>query len=232
MLRKNNIKFGVIMTLSKNNIDKEKEIYNFIKENNIYCNIRPAFPTNQNIDNNILMSNDEYSEFFIKMFNIWYYDTSNKVKLKQINEIYEEFIKILEPKMYKGSCENSINCFGNFVVLDTKGNVYTCNRTYNEKEFFLGNLNETSLENIINKCDELCIRRKNEIESSQCIKCEIFKFCHGGCPANSYYLYNDFIKPFLYSCKQKKDIYAYIKQKLEAEGQVLEYNNGKQRGNI
>ena len=101
MLKNNNIKFGIIMTLSKNNLHKEKEIYEFIKENNICCDIRPAFPTKVNMKNSDIMTNDEYIDFFKHFFDIWYNDDTKMVKLNQINEMYDEFIKVLEPKLYR-----------------------------------------------------------------------------------------------------------------------------------
>lgn len=231
MLKENNIRFGIIITISKYNINKEEDIYNFIKKNAIYCNIRPAFPTKQG-PNNFIIAADEYINFFKKMFDLWYYDNTRTVGLKQINEFYDEIVKILEPDMYRGTCENSMNCFGNFISLDINGNVHTCNRTYGDKNFYLGNLNETALEDILKKCNEMCERRKNKLDNSQCSQCEILKFCYGGCPANSYYLYNDYTEPFLYACKVKKYIYFYIKQKLESEGQIFEYNSQKRKENI
>lgn len=227
MLNEKKIKFGIIMTISKSNLDKEKEIYNFIKDNNIYCNIRPAFPTMQAITDDNIMSNDEYIKFFTKIFDLWYEDRSKKVELKQINEVYEEFLKVLEPERYKGTCENSNNCFGNFVALDTNGNVYSCNRTYNQSDFYLGNLNESSVESIMKKLEEMSLKRQYEIKKSKCNECEMLKFCYGGCPANAYYLYNDYTKPYLYACEQKKAVYSYIKCKLEKEGQILEYQKRK-----
>ena len=232
MLKENNIKFGIIMTISKNNINKEYEIYNFIKENNIYCNIRPAFPTNQNDENKLIMKDDEYIQFFKKIFDIWYYDKDRKVKLKQINEVYEEFIKVLEPCKYKGTCENSVNCFGNFVALDIDGNVYTCNRTYNDEKFYLGNLKDITLDQILEKCNQLYSKRMVSIENSECNQCKMLKFCYGGCPANSQYLYNDYRQPFTYMCTAKKAIYSYIKQKLELEGQIVEYETYRRKQKI
>lgn len=225
MLNSSNTKFGIIMTLSKSNLNQEKEIYEFIKENNICCDIRPAFPTKQTIGNDDIMNNDEYIDFFTTFFDIWYGDKTNKVKLKQINEVYDEFIKVLEPKLYKPCCENSENCFGKFISLDIDGNVYTCNRTYNEKTFYLGNMNQNSVEEIIEKSEKLHRQRKNKINSSECTKCEIYKYCYGGCPASSYYLYGDFARPYTYSCKQRREIYHYVKNKLK--GQIIKYNEGK-----
>lgn len=226
MLKNNNIKFGVIMTLSKNNLHKEKEIYEFIKENNIYCDIRPAFPTKNNMENSDIMTNDEYIDFFKNFFDIWYNDNTKTVRINQINEIYDEFIKVLEPKLYKPCCEDSQSCFGRFVSVDINGMVYTCNRTYNENIFYLGNLEQNTVEEILKNAKKLEEQRKNKVDSSKCINCKQYKYCYGGCPAISYYLYGDFSQPCNYFCKQKREIYNYVKNKLK--GQISKYNEEKQ----
>ena len=45
MLNKNNVKFGIIMTINNNVINNESKLYKFIKDYKLNCNIRPAFKT-------------------------------------------------------------------------------------------------------------------------------------------------------------------------------------------
>ena len=90
-------------------------------------------------NNNEVMTNEEYFEFFKNIFEIWIKD-NNRIRLKQINEIYEEFVKSLEPNIKFKNCSCSGNCFQNFISLDIEGNLYSCNRTYNNKPFYYGNI--------------------------------------------------------------------------------------------
>ena len=183
--------------------------------------MRPAFPSGKN--DSEFMSNEEFMLFFENFFDIWYKDNTEKVKLKQISDVYDEFVKVLEPKLYKPTCTYSKNCFGNFLSLDVWGNVYTCNRTYNIKEFFLGNLKQDRIETIMEKIEIYKNRRMQNIINSECKDCNIYKFCFGGCPANSYELYNDYEKPYKYFCKAQKEIYNYIKEVLSNDQQIIKY---------
>ena len=222
LLNNTKTKFGIIMTVTKNNIGHERDIYNFILDNHIYCSIRPAFPT-YNGDNETIMTNQEYENFFKNLFDIWYHDNSKKVRLRQILDIYDEFIKVIDAKKYRCSCSNSKNCFGNFLSLDINGDVYSCNRTYHLSEFFLGNLNETSIKDILKKCQELKRDREQYIKKSECINCKLYRFCYGGCPANSYELYRNYRLPYQHFCEANRNIHNYIEKVLEQSGQIEKY---------
>ena len=43
LLKDENAKFGLIMSLSKQILGHEQELYDFIAQNNLRCNIRPIF---------------------------------------------------------------------------------------------------------------------------------------------------------------------------------------------
>lgn len=226
LLKDNEIKFGIIMTISKKHIGKEKMIYEFIANKQLNINIRPAFPTKNNNNNNI-MSEEEYAEFFKNMFDIWYNDQEKKVKLKQIREIYDAFALMLDGKYCSGLCTNAKSCFGKFISLDINGDIYTCNRTYGNQRFKIGNLNKQTMDEILEKSKEFSKNRVNKLEKSKCFDCELYKHCYGGCPANAYNMYEDYTKSEDFFCEAKKEIYAYIKDKLEETDEIKKYNEKK-----
>lgn len=228
LLKENNIRFGIIMTISKKHLGKEKEIYDFIAENKLNINMRPAFPTKYG-DNTNIMSEEEYYEFFKNIFDIWYEDRNKRVKLKQIREIYDEFAKVLKENYCSGSCSEGKNCFGKFISLDINGNIYSCNRTYNNDEFLLGNLNIQSIDKIFNNANKLAEKRIKNLENLDCIRCDIYRYCYGGCPANAYSIHGDYTKPENYFCQAKKKILKYIKERLEETDEINKYNINKSK---
>ena len=230
-LRKANIKFGVIMTITKNHIGKEMELYKFIEENNLWCSIRPAFFTKKS-NSNVILTWEEYATFFQNIFDIWYEDTRKIVKLNQISDIYQEFMKSLDEHYSTKMCCDSKNCFQNFISLDLNGNVYSCNRAYNNSEFYYGNLNEVSMQDIYKKIDIYTKNRVDTIEKSKCIKCKIYNYCNGGCPVNAYELHSEYIKPDDYFCKAKIQIHEYIIKRLEEENYIKYYREKKKYGNV
>lgn len=213
LLNNNHITFGIIMTLNSSIITNEEKLYNFIRDYNLKCNVRPAFKSDiKDID---YMSNEEYYTFFKNLFNIWINDTEKTVKLTQIKEIFDEFLKVLEPSYNVKSCSLSGKCFQDFICLDIEGNLYLCNRTYNNKDFFYGNLNKISDKQLEEKIETLSKKRNDYIKNSKCKKCELYNQCHGGCPASAYYLHGNVESMDDEFCKSKIKIKHYINEYLE-----------------
>ena len=219
-LKKNSIKFGVIMTLTSEILGKEEELYDFIAKEDIKCNIRPAFKSN---DSDVkYMTDNQYFEFYKKIFNIWVNDDKRRVKLTQIKELYDEFAKVLEPNYSCRSCSSSGKCFENFISLDCNGNLYSCNRTYNNKEFYYGNISKLTCIELEEKIYSKVYTRKNLIENSKCKQCLLYNECHGGCPANGYALNNDMGIDTNF-CVAKNKIRNYVKDYMKKNNIEKQY---------
>lgn len=174
LLNDNKYNYGIIFTLTKSIIGHEKELYEFIAKNNLKCNIRPAFGNNKNI----IMTAEEYYIFFRNLFEIWLQETES-VKINQISEIYEEFLKEVDKTYKSKSCISSDSCFKDFISLDIDGNLYGCNRNYNNKELYWGNLNYDTVDYINTKISKKVEERKNSIMISKCRNCVVFDECQG-----------------------------------------------------
>ena len=134
--------------------------------------------------------------------------------------------EVLEPKYRVNSCSDCKNCFENFICLDREGNLYSCNRNYGIEEFFYGNINKVSLNDVYNKIDYLKKERIKYLNNSKCKKCAIFEYCYGGCPSCAYNIHNTYLYPEDYFCYSKIEIRNYILKKLQNNGD-LEYYQQK-----
>lgn len=227
LLNEKNCNYGVIMTISKNHVNQEKKLYDFIAKYKLKCNIRPAFKTSES--DTFVMNEEEYTEFFINLFEIWYNDNKSSVTLTQINELYIKYMEVLNEKFNSRSCSRSLNCFNKFISLDPEGNIYSCNRSYNNREFYLGNLNVNTWEEIKEIASQKNQFRYLKIMNSKCKACEIFEFCRGGCPVNAYNLTKSFYNADTQFCDANKKIYNYIYQKLEKNGDLELYRNHNEK---
>lgn len=214
LMKQKKMKFGVIFTITKEMIGKEKELYDFIAENKLKCDIRPAFSTSTD---EFVMSPDEYFEFFKNLFELWYKYT-DKVSLRQITEIYEVFVGAIYTTYRCKSCINTDDCFKKFISLDVYGNLYGCNRNYNNKDFYWGNLNEDTIDNIEHKIDDVINDRKKILLNSKCKNCNMYEKCFGGCPSNAYIMHGTINSIDDYFCEAKVKINNYIKNKVLKEG--------------
>lgn len=213
-LQQENVNFGVVMSIGKLHIGCEQQLYDFLANNKIKCNIRPVFPTKDG-DNSTVMTIDEYVTFFNNLFDIWFSDTEKRVTTYQINEFAKELSKIIVLDFKDRMCECSGNCFNNFISLDVFGEIYSCNRLYNVDEFHYGNIRQLTMEEVYLMTNELMRKRLESIKDS-CMGCSIYKDCYGGCPAEAYAV-NGTILSNSWNCEIKKRISSHIKEKVYAK---------------
>lgn len=207
-LKQEKIKFGIIMSVAKQHIGVEQELYDFIGKNDLYCNIRPVFASCDELSSTI-MTEEEFAQFFTNLFDIWFYDEDKKVSTHQILELYQTLKGQIDKNFFERGCNNSPNCFRNFISLDVYSNLYACNRLYGIPEFYYGNLKKQKYIDIKEKIEKLIELRQKAI-SKNCGDCEEFNRCNGGCPAESYDIYHDIIHPAPI-CKSKKLIYNHVR---------------------
>lgn len=211
LLRDENIKFGVVMSINKNHIGTEKDLYDFLAREKLQCNIRPVFAKDDS-ETAKIMSAEEYIQFWCNLFDIWLEDEEKRVNSWQIQEFVQEICKVKIPDYREKGCECSPNCFKNFISLDIEGNLYPCNRLYCVSQFYYGNIRLENLEIINERIEELGKKRIKAIEK-KCGGCGLYTYCYGGCPAEAYSIRGnlDEVSPF---CVIRQGIYAHVKEKV------------------
>ena len=170
------------------------------------------------------MNNDEYFLFFKKMFDIWIND-KNKVKLRQIDDIYQRFAMSINHKYKNKNCSCSGNCFENFVSMDLEGELYSCNRTYHINDFYYGNINDLTLEELKKKMRKKTIDRQQYLSKSKCIECPLYSECKGGCPANAFSQHGNVFSCDDWFCEANIRIKEYIEKRIDELGLIKEYKN-------
>ncbi len=206
-----NVKFGIIMSITKAHQGSEQALYDFIAANNLSCNIRPVFSSDPTTAQTV-MTEEEYADFFSGLFDIWFDDEEKRVRTHQILEIYQALKKEMNPSYVDRNCSNSDHCFRDFISMDVLSNLYACNRLYGIPEFYYGNLKTDTMESVYKKVAQLLAERKEAISAS-CGGCETLSQCNGGCPAESYDMYGDIKHPTT-ACKVKRLVSEHVKGRL------------------
>ena len=211
LLKDNNVRFGLVMSLVKEHIGGEKQLYDFIGKENLSCDIRPVFASSKD-DLSKVMTDEEYSYFFNNLFDIWFDDKDTKVGTHGIVELYHALKEELKPDYSPHLCSESNDCFKNFISLDVDSNLYACNRLYGVNKFYYGNLKSTNMDEVNKKSEELLEIRNNAIKK-ECSLCNNYSRCYGGCIAESYDLYKD-IEHKSSMCKTKKIIKEHVRKRV------------------
>lgn len=123
-----------------------------------------------------------YGEFLIALFDLWYSDWK-RGKQPYIRQ-FENYVGILAGYMPE-SCEQRGSC-GIQTVVEADGSVYPCD-FYMLDEYRLGNFNENQLDEIDARRREIGFVERSRKISKDCVSCEFYGICRGGCQRNRDY---------------------------------------------
>jgi len=121
---------------------------------------------------------EAWGEFLCTIFDLWQARDIGGIKV----QIFEEALRTafgLEHSLciFRKTC-------GRVPVLENNGDLYSCDH-YVTSEHRLGNLNKTSLGDLLNSPQQQAFgQAKWDALPSLCRHCEVLDMCHGGCPRN------------------------------------------------
>ena len=190
-IKKSSLSFTTISVIGQHNINKPKEMYDFIKSiNPNYAKFIPCY----NFDKNGKVEEFgirpmEYAKFIVKLFNLYSKDMSGFQKNKLAIDPIITIVSNLVDKRVSWCEYNTAKC-DNFTTIFPNGDLWLCD-TFDQQtmknEAFLGNifkLNNTEIKNTFENPSKYCSYSKLEKDIlKSCADCEIKKYCYGGCVA-------------------------------------------------
>jgi uncharacterized protein len=207
-LKKNGVRFGALVTLNKYNVNEINNLYYFFKDFNIPFSIRPIFQSQYTDNYEFQIQPLEYSDAFCELFDLWFHDESSD--FSSISEFSSIIIQFIQPIEGLVSCNFNKNCSEHFISFELDGKVTPCNRFHGIKNFVYGNIQNNTLEELLNnQISKPLHKRWDILKSNECKDCVVKELCFGGCPANSFSLKNDYFKKDYY-CEAYKKIYQHV----------------------
>lgn len=208
--RKSGFNLGAIMVVTKNNINRLKDEYDYFKKLGISVKFNPMFTDGAGTHHRELeVSVDDYIEAFTDFFKYWLQDTNCNINAITCHE----YIKLI---LYNraGVCTYN-SCLGNWLCIDASGDIYPCDRLA-VSDFRLGNIRSIDKisdvfmsENFINLIKN-SISRRNSCSST----CEYYSMCYGGCNASAA-LGGNISQNTNISCRMHKGIISGIQEVVE-----------------
>jgi len=172
-LRKNGINPPVIVTVTKDNLKKDIENFNFLI-NNGFKEIKYS-PVYDSIKDNFSISNEDWFGYLKNILYRWIELKDETIKVREIDEILSWFAgKQLT------ICSNSGTC-SRWISIDEFGNIYPCE--YMRDNNMYGNIHENSLKEVFQSDKYKLFVEKITYYYNECKNCKLFSFCHNGCPA-------------------------------------------------
>lgn len=221
LCRKKGLNIGCIVVATRNHIGKMRELYDFMCNNKISFKMNPLFISGEAIKNKneIGLSIDEYVAMSTELFDLWFFDESNRIS-------NSKFIDIASGLMTKkiSLCSFGENCQDHVVCIAPTGEVLPCGRFCDSDlmQFSYGNLHSEHYGDILQRIKESkAYKRAEFIKNSNCSKCKYFDICHGGCLHDGFINSGSFeSKTFM--CSANKRIFAHIERRLMDTGMLEE----------
>lgn len=207
------VEYNILTVVNKKVAENIREIYAYYKTRNwnyqqyIAC-LDPLGEDHGQRE--YALEPEQYGLFLIELFHLWYKDCK-KGRQPYIRQ-FENYVGILlgyppEACDQRGSC-------GIQNVVEADGSVYPCD-FYMLDEFRLGNFNENQLEELNAKRHEIGFIQESKKVSEECLRCEHYEICRGGCQRNRDYRENtDTYKN--YFCKSYQMFFAECLPKMKS----------------
>ncbi|MGF1777482.1 anaerobic sulfatase maturase [Vibrio nomapromontoriensis] len=225
LFNKFNIDYNILAVVSKANVDKPIEVYEFFKSIGArHFQFTPLVERIANTptkDGLTLISPTDmsqatvapwsvdasaYGEFITTMFDHW-------IK----HDLGEVFIQTFENTLGKMLGEPGNLCVfekecGNALALELNGDTYSCDH-FVYPEYKLGNIHTEQLENIANspKATKFGSDKKTNM-ATECNTCPFLSICNGGCPKHRFELSSSGIPNKNYFCNGYKKIFLHIEK--------------------
>ncbi len=209
-LREKNIKFGVVLVITKENKDYVEEILDFFSKNKFDFHFVPLTKQGNAVKNfeDLGLGANEYADSWIKMYDKWIDALDSQYVF--CKEFVNRSASMLSNKCL--DCTSLSQCGNCHISVDPEGFVYPCSTFSPKKKWSYENINEDSLTNMMNNsvAAEACNREKDFF----CQKCKWQSICNGGCPSRAYNFFKTIHRRDYY-CPSLKKIFLHISNKMK-----------------
>jgi len=176
-LRRFNVEFNILVLLNRRNIKNPRELYHFFTDQGFrYLQFIPCVErdpeTGKITDYSI--TPEQYGRFLCEVFDEWIAPGIPEVYIRDFDDILVSYVTGESP-----SCVFSREC-GKYVVVEFNGDVYACD-FFVEPRWFLGNLMEQPLEEIIKSERFIEFRKMKSKLALNCRDCRWLQYCNAGC---------------------------------------------------
>lgn len=178
-LKKHGVEFNILTVLTGYCAENAERIYKYFRTNGYnFLQFIPCLrPFGDNSESELYMTNDQYADYLIRIFNLYVKDF---VRGKYMSIRYFDNLV----RMYLGQkaeqCGLCGYCSHQFVA-EGNGNIYPCD-FYCTDEWLLGNINDTELEQMAKSEKATQFIKESLAVSDECKNCRYYPLCRaGGC---------------------------------------------------
>jgi len=205
LLQKNGIPIHVLSVITPEALPHGRMIYQHFREIGITW-MEFMYPFYSKIDNTIDQNIDpsQWGQFYKDVFDAWIEEDNPEIYVRLLHDLC---MKILGGK-------TAMCCFGSdcsyVITVDPSGNIYVCDDLLSYSDSVLGNIFSDSISDINAKQKLTRLSEKSTLYGTNCLKCNYFAICKGGCTLFRAKKIDDFHNTH-YFCKAQRIIIDHIK---------------------
>ncbi len=215
MVQDAGLSVGIVVVLSRANIDYAEEIYDFLSSRQLPFQVVPMTKSGAARDayDSLGLDADEYGDAWNQMYDKWFYASGK-------NYVYVMDFALKTEAILKGhpsDCVGLAHCSSSNISVDPVGDVYPCATLSGHEDTVFGNLVEQPLEEIMRS--RVSQNYRDRAIDPQCAQCKWQHVCHGGCLARSYKFYGNHHRRDYY-CPSLFKMYEHVEQRIGEKGFV------------
>lgn len=151
----------------------------------------------------------KFLAFVKEMFDAWWEKNDPKLGIRMFHGFMQALLGGKEfTCSFKGNCED-------FLAVEADGSIYPCGKFSGIPEFYLGNINEKSLVEILKNPVYQTWLDKRKCLPDKCKACQYVKACNNGCTYERYLGDNRFTELSPY-CEVWSGLYDHINNRIKA----------------
>lgn len=197
-LKEKDVECGVLSVITSEHLNFPNEFFNFFIDNDI-SSVGLCYCYNSVDDKNV--NPVSLGNFLVELYKL-YFASSKRIRIREFDMATREILKRPRHECAM-SCRKSC---GTFLTIRPDGYVEFCDDYDLERKGTLGNINNLTLQELLETVTYQKTRNKaTEIISSKCEKCEVYSICKSGCMRNDTERTN-------YFCETFKILYPFIEK--------------------
>lgn len=209
------IKCGAINLITKDNLDKIDDIYDFYKERKMNVRLSRVFPISHSdtLSSPMYISDEEYAGAMIRFFDRWANDPEPANNTDIVKLVADLLLGV--PSL----CLREANCHERYMAFSPGGDIFSC-AEFDVPESVIGNFLDQCPKEFIKSDARKKIAAMAPV-SEKCHQCRFEPTCHGGC------FRERFMLGYSYRCKSNMIYWDHVVNWIESKGAALYILKGK-----
>jgi len=207
--REKKLYFDALVVISRATLGHEDKLFDFFYDNRIEFGFEPIVLNYSYHNHDLAITPEEYAHSAIHLFDRWFFQP--EPRLKKVLPLYDFTMSVLHGRNTR--CTFSPSCGRHYLTIAPDGTAYPCVRFEGETDFILGNLNNESIEHILEANRRMEFLKPRTEAIAGCRTCDWKNLCNSGCPHNAYSAFGSTLEQDLF-CMSYKLIFDHVSKRL------------------